>query len=53
MLASMVGLGPHEMTAWLWAFIVGLTIALAGLTALSLHIALRLAGGERGVGSDP
>ena len=29
----MIGLGPHEMTAWLWAFSVGLTVLSAVLTA--------------------
>ena len=38
----MIGLGPHEMTAWLWAFSIGLTIALVVLVALSFILALRV-----------
>jgi len=38
----MIGLGPHEMTAWLWAFSVSLTILFAVLTALSVFIAVKL-----------
>ena len=34
----MIGLGPHEMTAWLWAFSVGLTVAFAALAAVSISI---------------
>jgi len=44
MLASMLGLGPHEMTAWLWAFSVGLTTAFVALAALSFSVALRVTG---------
>lgn len=41
MFASMIGLGPHEMTAGLWAFSVGLTVALVLLVPLSIYIAVR------------
>jgi len=44
----MIGLGPHEMTAWLWAFSVGLMVLFAALTALSLNIAVKLIERERG-----
>lgn len=44
MLASMIGLGPHEMTARLWAFSVGLTTALAAFAAPSFSVALRVTG---------
>ncbi len=37
----MVGLGPHEMSAWLWVFSVGLAVGLTGLSALSIYIAVR------------
>lgn len=37
----MIGLGPHEMTTWLWAFSVGLTVAFAALAAVSISIAMR------------
>jgi len=43
MVASMIGLGPHEMTAWLWAFSIGLTTAFLALASLSFYIALRVA----------
>ena len=42
MIASMIGLGPHEMTAWLWAFSIGLTAALGVVAAVSFSLALRL-----------
>ena len=42
MVASMIGLGPHELTAWLWAFSVGLTAALVVHAALSFAVALRV-----------
>lgn len=42
MVASMIGLGPHEMTAWLWAFSVGVTSTLVVLAALSFSLALRV-----------
>ena len=42
MVASMIGLGPHEMTGWLWAFSIGLTVALVVLTALSFFLTLRV-----------
>ena len=38
----MIGIGPHEMTAWLWAFSIGLTIALALAAALSFAVVLRV-----------
>lgn len=44
MVASMVGLGPHEMTGWLWVFSIGLTISLALLAALSFFVAWRMTG---------
>lgn len=47
MVASMIGLGPHEMTAWLWAFSIGLTAALGVFAALSLSLALRLTSRSR------
>ena len=42
MVASMIGLGPHEMTAWLWAFSAGLTVSLALLAALSFAMTPRV-----------
>lgn len=42
MVASMIGLGPHEMTGWLWVFSAGLVVVFAALTAVSIHVALRL-----------
>lgn len=50
MVASMIGLGPHEMTPWLWAFSGGLTASLALLAALTFAIALRASSraGRRG-----
>lgn len=41
MVASMIGLGPHDMTGWLWAFSIGLTVALGVFAALSFSLALR------------
>ena len=43
----MIGLGPHEMDAWLWAFDVGLTVAFVLMAALSIGIALRTTGERR------
>lgn len=43
MVASMIGLGTHEMTPWLRAFSIGLTALLVLLAALSFVIALRVA----------
>ena len=40
----MIGLGPHEMTAWLWALSVGLTGVLA-LAAVSIYVAARATAG--------
>lgn len=37
----MIGLGPHEMDPWLWAFDVGLTVFLVLLAALTTFIAVR------------
>lgn len=42
MVASMIGLGPHEMTAWLWVFSIGLAASLALPAALSFFVALRV-----------
>ena len=44
----MIGLGPHEMTAWLWAVSIGLTVVFAVLTGLSVFIAVKLIERERG-----
>lgn len=38
----MIGLGPHEMSVWLWAFSAGLTVLFALLTGLSVFIAVKL-----------
>ena len=43
----MIGLGPHEMSAWLWAFSAGLTVLFAVLTALSVYFAVRATGSRR------
>ncbi|GIU94175.1 MAG: hypothetical protein KatS3mg012_0632 [Gaiellaceae bacterium] len=42
MVASMIGLGPHEMTPWLWAYSVGLVVFFAALAAASIYVALRV-----------
>lgn len=42
MAASMIGLDPHEMTAWLWAFNISLTAALVVIAALSFSLAVRM-----------
>lgn len=42
MVASMIGLGTHEMTPWLWALSLGLTASFALLAALSFVMALRV-----------
>ena len=41
----MIGLGPHEMPAWLWSLRVGPTGVLAALAALSISVAGRAAAG--------
>lgn len=46
MVASMIGLGPHEMTPWLWAFSVGLVVLFAALAAASIYVALRVTAGS-------
>ena len=43
----MIGLGPHEMTAWLWAFSVGLAAVFAVLATVSIYLAARAAGAPR------
>lgn len=47
MVASMIGLGPHEMTGWLWAFSVGLTVTLLLFVPLALYVAVRATGKQR------
>lgn len=44
MVASMIGLGPHEMTPWLWAFSIGLTTWLVLAAALSFFVARGVTG---------
>lgn len=48
----MIGLGPHEMDAWLWGFNVGLTVVLVVLTLLSLRVAVRATRAGRGTSND-
>ena len=43
----MIGLGPHEMTAWLWAFSVVLTAVFTVLAALSICVAVRATDNRR------
>ena len=47
MVASMIGLGPHEMTAWLWVFSVGLAVTLVLSVPLALYVAVRAIGTQR------
>ena len=49
MLASMIGLGPHEMTAGLWVFSLAITIALVLLVPVALFAAMRATVAERRV----
>ena len=41
----MIGLGPHELTVGLWAFTIGLTVA---LSVLATHAAVRATAGRPG-----
>lgn len=47
MVASMIGLGLHETTAWLWAFSVGLAVTLVLSVPLALNVAVRPTGRQR------
>ena len=47
MVASMIGLGPHEMTGWLWVLSIGLTVAFGVFAALSFGLTLRLTSRSR------
>ena len=51
MVASMIGLGPHEMTAWLWVFSAGLTVTLVLSVPLALYVAVHATGTQRQVRS--
>lgn len=41
MVASMIGLGPHEMTGWLWVFSIGSIVVFLALAAVFYGVALR------------
>jgi len=47
MVASTIGLGPHEMTAWLWVFSAGLTVTLVLSVPLALYVAVHATGRQR------
>ena len=47
MVASTIGLGPHEMTTWLWLFSVGLAVALVLFVPRALYVAVRATGTQR------
>ena len=40
MVAFMIGLGPHEMTGWLWAYSIGWIVVFLALAIISYAVAL-------------
>lgn len=41
MVAFMIGLGPHEMTGWLWAYSIASIVLFLTLAAVFYGVALR------------
>lgn len=42
LVASMIGLGPHEMSGWDWVVVTTMTLIWAALAPAAVYVAIRV-----------